>query len=865
MPLSEKGNWSRMRPIRTFTVIPSLPPRLERLRELAYNLRWSWDYETIELFRRLDPNQWEASHHNPVHMMGMLSQETLQGVANDDGFLSHLNRVLEQFDEYMDSRKAWFRRSYGQADGLSVAYFSMEFGISESLPNYSGGLGILAGDHLKSASDLGIPLVGVGLLYQEGYFRQYLNADGWQGESYPDNDFYTMPTSIATKPDGSPVVVQVEYPGRVARAQLWRVQVGRLALYLLDTNIPGNRPEDRDVTDRLYGGDMDMRIRQEILLGIGGIRALTALGISPTVCHMNEGHAAFLALERIRVMMNAGNLSFAEAREAAAAGNVFTTHTPVPAGIDVFYGDMVERYFGGYYRSLGITQREFMALGRQDTNDEQEPFSMAVLALRLASKANGVSRLHGEVSRKMWQRVWPGVPEAEVPISSITNGVHPGAWVAGRDIALVFDRYLGPRWREDPADPSVWEGISRLPGEELWRAHERRRERLVSWARQRLEWQLERRGAPGAEIAAAREVLNPDALTIGFARRFATYKRSTLLFRHLDRLEKILNDRDRPVQILIAGKAHPNDTPGKDLIRQIIHFAQRDEFRRQIVFLEDYDMVMARYLVQGADLWLTTPRRPLEASGTSGMKVAFNGGLNLSVLDGWWCEGYDPSLGWAIGGGEQYADQEYQDEVEANAIYNLLEKEIAPLFYDRGADGLPRGWIARMKNSLKALCPVFNTHRMVVEYTQEMYLPSAQRSRLLTAGGMARARSLASWKSDLRNRWPGLQLLNIEAEVPSEVIVGSLVEVKASLKLGEIRPEDIAVELYHGPVDSNLEICEGTSIQMICVERNGDGSYGFAGAIPCSVSGLRGYALRVLPKHEDLSNPFEPGLILWAQ
>ncbi|MGE5619681.1 MAG: alpha-glucan family phosphorylase [Sphingomonadaceae bacterium] len=853
-----------MRPIRTFTVIPSLPPRLERLRELAYNLRWSWDYETLELFRRLDLNVWEASGHNPVRMLGMLRQETLQEAANDDSFLSHLGRVADLFDEYMNSKKTWFRRNQGGAEEFSVAYFSMEFGISESLPNYSGGLGVLAGDHLKSASDLGVPLTGVGLLYQEGYFRQYLNADGWQGELYPDNDFFTMPLCIERKSDGTPVVIQVEYPGRMVRAQVWRAQVGRVPLYLLDTNIAGNRPEDRDVTDRLYGGDIDMRIRQEILLGIGGIRALAALGINPTICHMNEGHSAFLAFERIRNLMVSQGVSFEEAREAAVAGIVFTTHTPVPAGIDMFGSDMIERYFGGYYRSMGLTHREFMALGRQDPGNDQEPFSMAIAALRLSAKANGVSRLHGEVSRKMWQGVWPGVPEDEVPISSITNGVHPTTWVSGRDVGSLFDRYLGPRWKEEPTDPAVWEGVEKIPGEELWRAHERCRERLVSFARQRLVWQLERRGAPSAEIERAREVLNPEALTIGFSRRFATYKRANLLFRHPERLRAILSNRERPVQIVISGKAHPNDIPGKELIRQVVHFARQEEFRRQIVFLEDYDMVVARYLVRGADLWLTTPRRPLEASGTSGMKVAFNGGLNMSVQDGWWCEAYDPSLGWSIGRGEEYQDEEYQDEVESNAIYNLLEQEVVPLFYSRGSDGLPRGWIARMKNNFKRLCPVFNTNRMVMQYLQEMYLPSSERSRGLIADGMARARALARWKRETRDRWSGVQVLRVEAEVPSEVQVGSLVEVRADVRLGEIRPEDVTVELYHGSVDSNLEIRDGVPIGMICVERNGDGTYGYSGAIPCSASGVRGYALRVLPRNEDLSNPYETGLILWA-
>ena len=854
-----------MRPIRTFTVVPSLPPLLERLRELAYNLRWAWDIETLELFRRLDVNLWEASGHNPVRMLGALRQEVLDEVANDDTFLSHLSRVAEQFDDYMNAKRTWFRRKFGRTDAFTVAYFSMEFGISESLPNYSGGLGVLAGDHLKSASDLGVPLVGVGLLYQEGYFRQYLNADGWQGENYPDNDFYTMPIAVERTSDGSPVVIQVDLPDRALRAQLWKAQVGRVPLYLLDTNIDGNRADDRDVTDRLYGGDTDVRVRQEILLGIGGIRALNAVGISPAVCHMNEGHAAFLALERIRQLIAAQGLSFADAREVSAAGTVFTTHTPVPAGIDVFSPDLMERYFGSFYRGLGLNQYEFMALGRQNPNDPLEPFSMAVLALRLASKANGVSKLHGYVSRKMWRGVWPGVPENEIPITAVTNGVHPTSWVSGRDLGTVFDRYLGPRWKEDPTDRAVWEGVEKIPSDELWRVHERRRERLINFARERLASQLERRGAPSSEIEAASECLDPEALTIGFSRRFATYKRAPLLLRHPDRLAAILGDKHRPVQIIVAGKAHPHDNPGKEMIRQIIHFASQDRFRGRIVFLEDYDMVVARYIVGGADLWLTTPRRPLEASGTSGMKAAFNGVLNLSVLDGWWDEAYDPDLGWAIGKGEEYQDLDYQDEVEANAIYNLLEKEIVPLFYSRGQDGLPRGWIAKMKNSLKTLCPAFNTHRMVMNYTEAMYFPSFERYRLLGEDGATHAKKLAQWKSEMRDRWPEVRILRVDADAPSEVPVGSLVEVKASVHLGTIRPEDVEVELYQGNVDANLEIQDGTSVPMVCIERNGDGTCDYSGSIPCASSGLRGYSLRVLPKNEALSNPYEPRLILWAQ
>ncbi len=646
-----------MRPSHTFRVIPSLPASLERLRDLAYNLSWAWNHDAIDLFRRLDRDLWETTLHNPVLMLGTIRQERLEEVMADDGFMAHLERVGRDLDRYMQARNTWYSKNCPNGDGARIAYFSAEFGLTECLRIYSGGLGILAGDHLKSASDLGLPLVGVGLLYQQGYFRQYLNPDGWQQEQYPDNDFYNLPLTLERQLSGAPLTVEVEYPGRTVKAQVWRVQVGRVPLYLLDTNVEGNRPDDRDITDQLYGGDSDMRIRQEILLGIGGIRALEILGLRPTVCHMNEGHSAFLALERIRLLMQDCQLTFAEAREAAMAGNVFTTHTPVPAGIDRFHPDLIDQYFSGYYPRLGLSRHEFLGLGRMNPNDPNGYFCMAVLAMRLAYRINGVSQLHGRVSRQMWQEVWPQVPADEVPILGITNGIHPRSWISN-DMAGLYDRYLGPRWSDRPADAKIWQQATRIPDEELWRTHERRRERLVTFARGRLRDHLEQQGGSPSEIGHADEVLDPEALTIGFARRFATYKRATLLFRDLERLARILGDKDRPVQLIFAGKAHPQDNAGKELIRQIIHLARRQEFRNRIVFLEDYDMDVARYLVQGVDVWLNTPRRPHEASGTSGMKATANGGLNLSILDGWWDEGYTPDTGWAIGGGEEYRDDQ---------------------------------------------------------------------------------------------------------------------------------------------------------------------------------------------------------------
>ncbi len=853
-------------PIHTFTVTPSLPASLERLRDLAYNLRWAWNHDAIELFRRLDSDLWESTGHNPVLMLGTIDQAQLEAAATDEGFLAHLARVSQDLDNYLTSESTWFRRTHGATEGPLVAYFSAEFGLTECLSIFAGGLGVLAGDHLKSASDLGVPLVGVGLLYQQGYFRQYLNQAGWQQEAYEDNDFYNLPLILERSPSGSSLTVEMAFPGRQVSAQVWRVEVGRVRLYLLDTNIPANRPADRDITDQLYGGDSDMRIRQEIVLGIGGYRALEALGLQPDVYHMNEGHSAFLSLERVRRLMEIHHLSFAEAREAVSAGLVFTTHTPVEAGHDAFPPSLMDRYFTDYYsRSLGLSRHDFLALGRRNPDNDNEPFNMTILALRMASHSNGVSRLHGHVSRQMWQGLWPGVPKDEIPIDHVTNGVHFLSWIS-REMKDLYDRYLGLRWREEPADQRVWKRAEFIAAEELWRTHERRRERLVAFVRRRLREQLRRRGASQTEIEAADEVLDPEALTIGFGRRFATYKRATLLLRDPARLARILNNPGRPVQIIFAGKAHPQDDPGKELIRQIVGLARQEEFRRRVVFLEDYDMAMARYMVQGADVWLNTPRRPLEASGTSGMKAAANGVLNLSIPDGWWDEAYRPEVGWAIGRGEIYNDPGYQDQVEAEALYDLLERDVVPTFYDRDSGGLPRRWLALMKASIGTLCHFFNTHRMLWEYVGSFYLPAANRYRQLAADEMARARALAAWKARVQKGWPQIRVVAAEAKPLTGLRAGSTICVRAWIDLGDIGPDDVAVELYMGRLDAAGEIVDATTTLMQAVGLEGDSTYLFeANSVPCLKSGLQGYTVRVLPHHPDLTTRFLPGLIVWAK
>ncbi len=860
-----------MRPVISFNVVPSLPEPLKRLRELAYNLRWAWNHDTIELFRRLDRELWESTNHNPVLMLGAIDQEVLQQAAQDDAFLAHLDRADRGLTAYLAGEPNWFRRNYGKSEPPLVVYFSAEFGVTESLSIFAGGLGVLAGDHLKSASDLGIPLVGVGLLYQQGYFRQYLNAAGWQQEQYDDNDFQNLPVQLERGADGEPVTVRMDYPGFPVVARVWRARVGRISLFLLDTNFPENaRAEDRDITDQLYGGDNEMRLKQELLLGIGGLRALEALGLAPTVCHMNEGHSAFLALERIRRLMEKRNLSFDAARELASAGLVFTTHTPVGAGHDYFPQDLVSRYFGDYARSLGLSIDQFMALGRRNPNDSNEKFCMTVLALRLATFSNGVSKLHGSVSRKMWQSIWPGVPLDEVPIGDVTNGVHFCSWISA-EARQLYDRYLGPGWRQEPGVADLWKRIESVPAEELWRTHERRRERLVAYARRKLGQQLRHRGAPQAETDAAEEALNPEALTIGFARRFATYKRATLLLSDDQRLARILTNPERPVQIIYAGKAHPRDDAGKDLIRRIVELARKPELRRRIVFLEDYDMSVSRYLVQGADVWLNTPLRPQEASGTSGMKALANGVLNLSVLDGWWDEAWRLSgedrepVGWAIGQGETYDDQGYQDRIEAQALYDLLEYDVAPTFYDRKANGLPRRWVARMKSSIATLCPFFNTHRMVQEYTERFYLVAHANYRKLEQDDGRRARDLAAWKSRVRESWPRIRVEAVRPELPAEISVETPISFQAKLFLAGLLEDDVAVELYMGRLNADGEIIKAIPGVMRMVAQMGDGSYLFeAPGVACGSSGRHGYTVRVLPYHPDLTTPFMPGMIAWA-
>lgn len=851
-----------MQPIRTFNVSPSLPPNLEPLRKLAYNLHWDWNFEAKDLFRRLDRDLWDSSNQNPVLMLGTISQQRLQEVAEDEGFLAQMNRAARQLEDYLSNR-SWYRKQRGAQHQECFAYFSMEFGLAKCLPIYSGGLGVLAGDHLKSASDLGLPLVGVGLLYQEGYFSQYLNADGWQQERYPFNDFYNMPLHLERNPDGSELRIEVDYPGRKVYARVWRVQVGTVPLYLLDTNIEPNSRYDQDISDQLYGGDKDLRMHQEIMLGIGGVQMLKALGLNVTAYHANEGHAAFMTLERIRMLMQEQGLSFDEAEQVVVSSTLFTTHTPVPAGFDLFEPEMVMHYLGHYAHIFGLSQEEFLALGREDTGNFTSPFNMAILAIKMSSFVNGVAALHGKVSRPMFQGLWPGLPMEEVPITSITNGVHARSCVA-KSTQELYDRYLGPDWEMTRREDRLWDRLATIPDEELWRNHERCRLELVVFAREWLVKCLRDRGAAQAEIDQAQEALDPSVLTIGFARRFATYKRATLFLRDIERIKRIMRAKDRRVQFVIAGKAHPMDIPGKELIRDIVHFIREQGVQDSIVFLPNYDIHISRLMVAGCDVWLNTPRRPREASGTSGMKASMNGLPNLSVLDGWWDEADYVRTGWPIGHGEFYEDTRYQDEVEANALYDLLEKEVAPLFYNRDDDAIPRGWVAKMKDSIRLNCPFFNTARMVKEYARRAYFPVSDRFHTMTSDRCTPAKELARWKKQVTEKWYDIKIEAVDVSAEKDVKVNEAIAVKARIHLAGLTPADVQVELFQGAVNANGQIVSGVPVVMDYLGQDPHNASLYTADITYTSSGLQGLSLRVLPKHDYLSSPYEVGVILWA-
>ena len=844
-----------------YNVIPTLPAVLEPLREMTFNLWWTWEPSARRLFRHLDPDLWNRTNHNPVRMLQLSRQARLEELAQDKSFLRELKEVHDAFRNYLARQDTYGKTGAGAAIKRPVAYFSAEFGFHEAIPNYSGGLGILAGDHCKSASDLDLNFVAVGLLYRHGYFRQEIDKDGAQHAVSLNQNFHHLPIREVQR-DGAGLLISVRILDREVFAKVWQLPVGRIDLFLLDTDIPENNAEDRLITAELYGGDQEMRMRQEIVLGIGGVKALKALGIDPEVFHMNEGHSAFLAMERIRRKVVEKKLEFYSALQIVASANIFTTHTPVPAGNDSFPREMMRKYFGDFAKELGIPFDELFSFG-QTRVDRSDPFSMTILALRMSRHSNGVSKLHGEVSRSLWKDVWNGVPVHEVPITSVTNGIHTKTWMAP-EFSALYRKYLG-EWEERITEPDFWRRVIDIPDSELWETHQQLKHRLVEFVRERVRIRRERIGDSPEAIRDVNRILDPEVLTIGFARRFATYKRGALLFSDKERLKRLLNDTTRPVQFIFAGKAHPRDEGGRALIQEVYRFSREAGFENRVVFLEDYDSYIARRLVQGVDLWLNNPLRPMEASGTSGMKCAPNGGINLSVLDGWWHEGFNGNNGWAIAAEISDGTVEFQSAVDANSLYQLLENQIIPLYYAKPDGKLPLAWLQLMRESIRSVTPVFNTHRMVKEYTERLYMPAARAHENFAQNGCEPATQLSQWKARTRKDWPQVRIHDVQVgnKDRQNILVGESLQVSAHVYLGDVDPNHVRVEAYHGEADNGG--IKNPSVSVLNASgRNGDGSYLYQGSVPASESGAYGFSVRVVPTHPHLMQSHELRLIAWS-
>ena len=846
----------------TYNVTPILPSALEPLREMSFNLWWTWEPDARRLFRHLDHELWARTNHNPIRMLQLSRQSRLEELAQDKNFTRELKQVFEEFEKYLGRQDTYGKTGAGGAIKNPIAYFSAEFGFHESIPNYSGGLGILAGDHCKSASDLDLNFVAIGLLYRHGYFRQQIDKDGVQQAINLNQNFYHLPIREVRHGD-TKVLISVPILDRQVLARLWELRVGRVNVYLLDTDIPENSPEDRLITAELYGGDLEMRMRQEIVLGIGGVKALAALGIQPAVFHMNEGHSAFLALERIRLNVVEKKLDFYSALQLVAAANVFTTHTPVPAGNDSFSRDMMQKYFGKLAKELNVLFDELFSFGHTRLNPN-DPFSMTILALRLSRHANGVSKLHGEVSRSLWKDVWTGVPVHEVPITNITNGVHTKTWMAP-EFAALYRKHVGD-WEEHLTEPEFWRGVIDIPDAQLWETHQHLKRRLIDFVRDREQQRRERLGESPESIRKVNRILDAEILTIGFARRFATYKRGTLLFSDKERMKRLVSDTTRPVQFIFAGKSHPRDEGGKALIQEVYKFSREAGLENRIVFVEDYDSYIARRLVQGVDLWLNHPLRPLEASGTSGMKCAPNGGINLSVLDGWWCEGYNNSNGWAIGRDIDGGSTEFQNEVDASSLYQLLENQIVPLYYAKPDGKLPLAWLQLMRESIRSVTPVFNTQRMVKQYTEQLYIPAAQAYENFSRDGCGAAVQLSQWKTQMRKDWPQVHLSDVQVANKDRptIQVGESLQISARVHLGAVDPRHVRVEAYHGELDNGDLHNPAATVLTQSSQADGDGTYIYQGSVPATESGTYGFSVRVVPTHPCLMQAHELRLITWS-
>lgn len=844
------------------TVNPQLPKRIDKLSEVANNLWWSWNTEFLRLFQKIDKDLWEESDKNPVKFLKRVSQEKLEEASKNLSFLKEYDRVVDNFEAYINSKNTWFSNKFPKNKEDLIAYFSAEYGLDQTIPIYSGGLGILSGDHLKSASDLGIPLVAVGLLYKNGYFHQKINGYGEQQTEYRNIDLYDLPINPVKDEKGEDLIIYVKFPKRRLYLKVWQINVGRVKLYLLDSDIEKNNEEDRDVTLRLYGGDQEMRIRQEIVLGMAGVNLLKTLGLNPTVYHMNEGHSSFLNLEIIKDIIAEKEVTFEVAKDIASSKTVFTTHTPVPAGNDIFPVELVEKYFKDFWPKLGLTREEFLRLGMKPTKELEPGFNMGILALKIAGKKNGVSKLHGAVSRELFGDVWPDIAANESPITYVTNGIHTCSWLSPR-LKELYNKYLKPYWQDSIFDDKTWEKARDIPDNELWQAHQERKQKLFDLVRKSTIERLRRENYNYDEINDIVSKLNPNVLTIGFARRFATYKRATLIFKDIERITQILNNKEMPVQLIFAGKAHPKDKEGQDLIKYIHEVSMMPQFKGKIFLLENYNIAMSRYLVSGVDVWLNNPRRPMEASGTSGQKASVNGVINFSVLDGWWAEGYNQYNGWTIGTNAEYTSYEEQDRADSQSMYYTLENKIVPMYYDKDKKGISSKWMEMMKESIVTTGGKYSTSRMLVDYTEQLYIPLCDLTKkyYLDIDNVA---AYNTWKQNLFLNWKDIKLTQINNLDNITIDAGNNIEVKCEVELPNIDKENVEVEVYYGKILDN-GIVENVSIIPMELESADEDAkkYYYKAKVELTTGGNYGYTFRVMPKHEMLLEPTNLNLVKW--
>ena len=845
------------------TVNPQLPKRIEKLSEISNNLWWSWNTEFLRLFKIIDRDLWEMSEKNPIKFLKLVSQDRLEQITQNAEFLKEYDRLSKQFEDYMNSKNTWFSNKYPENKNDLIAYFSAEYGLDETIPIYSGGLGILSGDHLKSASDLGIPLVAVGLLYKNGYFNQKINGYGDQEEEYNNLELSNLPINPVKDENGDELTIYVKLEKRKVYLKVWQINVGRIKLYLLDSDIEKNEPEDREITLRLYGGDQEMRIKQEIILGMGGTNLLTrALGLKPTIYHMNEGHSAFLILELMKNIIKEKQVSFEVAKDIASSKTVFTTHTPVPAGNDIFPIELVEKYFKEFWPRLGLDREAFLKLGMKPCKELEHGFNMGILALKIAGKKNGVSKLHGAVSRELFGDVWPEIAANESPITYVTNGIHTCTWLAPT-LKELYNKYLIPYWQDNIHNDEVWKNINNIPNKELWEIHRQRKIKLLDIVKENTTNRLRKSGYNYEEINDITSKLNPDILTIGFSRRFATYKRATLIFKDLERITQILNNQDKPVQLIFAGKAHPADKEGKDLIKRIHEISMMPQFKGKIFLLENYNIAMSRYLVSGVDVWLNNPRRPMEASGTSGQKASVNGVINFSVLDGWWAEGYNQENGWTIGTNAEYSSYEEQDIADSQSMYRTLETKIIPMYYNRNEDGISETWMKTMKNSIISTGGKYSTSRMLVDYTNKLYMPLCNLTKKYYEN-IDNVAEFNLWKKNLYTNWKDIKITQKNNLNNITMDAGNNIEVKCEVQLPNVDINNITVECYYGKILDN-GIVENVSIIPMRLENKNEEEkiYEYSTKIELKTGGNYGYTFRVMPKHEMLLDAENLNLVKW--